>query len=142
MGTLIKFLIFFLFTFDTTYSQIINIEKTDSIILNKKKELKEGNNVFYKNEYSLIVYNKENISYNNKNGFSYKVFAGGRKYCDKCKREEYLFTLKKNTSLKKVKNLNFFSVNTLFKNLKKYQFSYGYFCIEGVYYENLGMPIE
>ena len=70
-----KFLIFFLFTFDTTYSQIINIEKTDSIILNKKKELKEGNNVFYKNEYSLIVYNKENISYNNKNGFTYKVFA-------------------------------------------------------------------
>ena len=66
MGTLIKFLIFFLFTFDTTYSQIINIEKTDSIILNKKKELKEGNNVFYKNEYSLIVYNKENIVINAK----------------------------------------------------------------------------
>ncbi len=146
MGTLsrILLLLIFSFYFENINAQIINIEKGDSIELNKRKELKEDNIVFYKNEYTLILYNKKNIAYNKKNGFTYKTFAGGRKYCEKRKREKYVFNLKKINSNKisKLNKLDIFNSNILFNNLKKYQFSYGYFCIDNIYYENLGMPIE
>lgn len=146
MGTLSRLLLLitFLFYFENINAQIINIEKGDSIELIKKTELKDNNTIFYKNEYTLIIYKKEHIEYNKKNGFSYKKFAGGREYCDKCKKEKYVFSIKKiNTNkIPKLNKLEIFNQNYLFKNLKKYQFSYGYFCINNIYYENLGMPIE
>ena len=103
--------------------------------------LKDGNLSFYKNEYTLTLYHKENISYNKKNGYKYYTIAGGKKYCDKCKKEKYTFNIENIPNLKS-NQLEIFNIDTLFENLKKYQFSYGYFYINNVYYKNLGMPIE
>ena len=139
MNKLIQILIV-LFSYNVN-AQIIDIKPNDSIKLTKQKELKEDNLIFYKNEFSLIIYNKENIKYNKKNGFTYKTFAGGKKYCDKCKKEEYIFNLEKIEALKSNK-LEIFNIDDVHNNLRKYQFSYGYFYINNVYYKNLGIPIN
>lgn len=54
------------------HSQIIKLEKNDSMKLIKIDELKEDGLVFYKNEYSLSLYNKSNIKFNKKMAISHK----------------------------------------------------------------------
>ncbi|MFY1046387.1 hypothetical protein [Chryseobacterium sp. GP-SGM7] len=122
--------------------QIVKLQKDDSIKLIKKDELKEDGLTFYKDEYVLTIYNKDNISFNKKNGYKYKLLAGGVRYCDKCKKESYGFIIKKIKSVPSQK-YSVYSTNYLFKNINKYSFGgSSYFLIKGVYYKSLGMPIE
>ncbi|MDQ8140839.1 hypothetical protein [Chryseobacterium sp. CFS15] len=133
-------------------SQIIKIEKTDSFKLGKLKEFKEDGVIFNRNEYNLIIYNKDNINFNKKHGYIYQELAGGRTYCEKCKKEVYYFRVKK-TNSKPSKNITeVYSFNKLFKlprqknnifsSIQNFNLSEGYFLINGDFYKNLGTAIE
>ncbi|SMP22624.1 hypothetical protein [Chryseobacterium profundimaris] len=132
---------FLLLTFSLINSQIIKIEKKDTFKLIKKEEFKEDGLMFYKDEYNLVIYNKDNIKYNKQNGYKPQILAGGLEICDKCKKEVYYFSIKKIKD-KPQKPLNFYPIRELFKKLKNYSLGGGYFFINNTYYKNLGMPIE
>lgn len=142
MGTVEKKLLIFALLLNVIVNaQIIKLEKGDSIKLIKKEELKEDGLTFYKDEYSFIIYNKDNIIFNKKRGYKYQEFAGGMRYCDKCKKETYGFSIKKVKGIP-LKKSKYYKLNYLFQNLNKYSVGGGYFLISGIYYKNLGMPIE
>lgn len=136
-----RILIFALLLNAFVNAQIIKLEKGDSIKLIKKDELKEDGLTFYKDEYRFIIYNKDNINFNKKKGYKYKEFAGGMRYCDKCKKETYGFSIKKIKGVPS-KKLKYYTLNYLFQNLNQYSFGGGYFLVNGIYYKNLGMPID
>ncbi len=144
MGTLKTTFIIILFLGNSSaFSQIIRIGTSDSVKLIKQEELKEDGLTFYKNEYSLTIYNKENINFNKKNDYKPTILAGGMKYCEKCKKENYYFNIKK---VKNIPSLNkpyqYYSINDVFKHINQLSFGNGYFLINGIYYKNLGMPVE
>lgn len=85
----------FFFNIKTTQSQVVKLTERDSIILVKKEELHEGGLIFYKDEYSLTLFNRDNAHYNKKNGYEHKTLPDGRRYCEKCKKEYYVFFIKK-----------------------------------------------
>lgn len=127
-------LLLFLFN-NLVYCQVIEIKKNDSIVLKRANS---------KNQYYLTVFNKENIGYNKINGFKYDTIQhiGTIIKCEKCKDESYNFLIEKNRNIS-AKKYKYFSSKNLFKNIKKYAFGgSSYFLIHGIYYKNLGMPIE
>lgn len=142
MGTLTKILVIKIVFFTLlAKSQIVRLEYTDKYKLSKIKELNEGGHSFYKDEYSLAIYSKENIKYNKVNGYRPKTFAGGITYCDKCKKEVYFYNVKKIKYIND-KKLKIYSVAEMFRILNKFSLGSGYFLINGQYYKNLGMPLE
>ena len=116
------------------YSQTVDVKKSDSIVLRKANS---------KNEYYVILFNKENIKYNKSNGFKYDTIPHIKTVikCKECKEESYGFLIKKIKKNKKRQG----SIRTLedfFKDRTGFNFGGGYFLINGHYYKNLGMPIE
>lgn len=117
------------------YSQVVVIDKNDSI------SLKTTTN---KSQYYLTIFNKENIKFNKKNGFKYDTIPhiGTVVKCESCEDESYSFLIEKSRSIPSKKYKSFSSIY-LFQNIKKYIFGgNSYFKIQGKYYKNLGMPIE
>jgi len=121
---------------------ITKITQEDSIKIRKEDELKEDGLVFYKDEYSLSIFSKENIKYNKEKKHYIQEFAGGRKYCEKCKSEVYYFNLKKIKQMPKNVKFKIITVKQLLQNLNQYSLGGNYFLINNTYYRNLGMPIE
>lgn len=142
MGTLTKILVIKLVILTLfAKSQIVRIENSDQYKLAKIKELNEDGLSFYKDEYSLAIYSKENIKYNKVNGYRPKTFAGGKTFCDKCKKEVYFFRVKKNKDLDDKKH-KIYSTAEMFRILNNFSLGIGYFLIDGQYYKNLGIPLE
>lgn len=114
-------------------SQVIKIEKRDSILL------KKGNT---NNEYHITLFNRDNIKYNKINGYKYDTipYIDTIIKCEQCKKESYSFLVKK--IKKKNKIGNFRTVNDFFKDSNGFNFGGGYFLINGNCYKNLGSPIE
>ena len=104
-------------------SQIIKIDKNDSIKLTKIAD--------------YIDY----IIPAQINEYNYKEYAGGRGYCEKCKKETYRFRIRK-INFKPSSKYKSYTTDTLFKNLNRYSFGDSYFLIDGFFYKNLGMPVE
>ena len=127
-----------------SYAQnfITQISKEDSIKLRKKDELKEDGLVFYRDEYSLSIFIKENIKHNREKKYKIQEFADGRKYCEKCKPEVYYFSIKKVKQIPKNLKYQVITTNQLLHKLNQYSWGGNYFLINNTYYRNLGMPIE
>ncbi|WP_312089799.1 hypothetical protein [Chryseobacterium sp.] len=136
MGVIKKYtiLMFLLITSINIYSQIVEIKKNDSILLRKSDN---------KNEYYITLFNKENIKYNKINGFKYDTIPniGTVIKCNECRVESYGFLIRKIKNNKKNKG-SIRTVENLFKDKKGFNFGGGYFLINGIYYKNLGTPIE